>query len=212
MKVGVIIPDRRDRPELLDHCIKMIKTQTRKADIVNVINFVPTSNVPDLTKRVRLGFEWAKENGCDCVLIMENDDYYSENYIESMVKGWIENDKPEIFGTDYTYYYHIFKRKFNKLVHPNRASLMNTLISCDALIKFPNDSEVYLDMVLWEQLKGKTFTPKEPIAIGIKHGIGLCGGNGHDKMVYKNEDFSLDFLNRHVDEESFYFYLSLKNA
>lgn len=210
MKVGVIIPDRGDRPELLSHCLKMIESQTRKADLIYTIDFKPTSKAPDLTKRVRLGFEWAKNEGCDCVLIMENDDYYSENYIETMVDEWIKAGRPELFGTAYTYYYHIFKRQYNKIDHPKRASLMNTLISCKADISFPKDDYVFLDLVLWRQMQGVTFKPRQPISIGIKHGIGLCGGVGHDKMQYKNDDFDLEFLNLHVDEQSFYFYQNLK--
>ena len=212
MKVGVIIPDRGDRPELLSHCLKMIESQTMKAYKVFLVDFKPKSKTPDLTKRIRKGFELAKDSGCDCVLIMENDDYYSKDYIETMVNAWIKEGRPELLGVGYTYYYHIFKRQYNKLIHPSRASLMNTLISCDTIIKYPSDDYIYLDLILWHQLRGATFIPKEPISIGIKHGIGLCGGNGHNAMIYKNNDFELDFLNNHVDEESFYFYLNLKNA
>jgi len=209
MVVGVIIPDRRDRKSLLNHCLFMIGGQTRQPDFIELVNFNPTNEKTDLTKRIRLGFESLKLKGCDCVLIMENDDFYSSNYIAMMLFSWQQIGKPLIFGTDHTYYYHIFKKEYSLLKHSGRASLMNTLISCKAFINWPNDNEVFLDTFLWKQLKGKTFSPTKPISIGIKHGIGLCGGSGHDKMRFQFKDKDFDFLQQHTDIESFNFYKSL---
>ena len=93
--------------------------------------------------------------------------------------------------------------------HPKRASLMNTLIKCDAQIDWPKDEEVFLDLNLWKQLEGKTFNPAFMISIGIKHGQGLCGGRGHSSMNYNNDDPDWDYLKKHVDPESFKFYSSI---
>ena len=128
LKVGVIIPDRGDRPDFLKHCLSMMDKQTRKPDFIEVVNYEPKGHGYDLTQRVRHGFE-KLQNKCDCVLIIENDDWYSPNYIYIMVNAWEDAGMPAIFGTAYTYYYHIGKKEYRKLLHPNRASLMNTLIS-----------------------------------------------------------------------------------
>jgi len=211
MVIGVLIPDRNDRPDFLNHCLSMIRKQTLKANHIQLVNYPARTKDFDLTQRVRFGIEVLKEAGCDCILIMENDDWYSETYIETMVNAWINEGKPDIFGTEYTFYYHLHKRAYNLLEHKGRASLMNTLISSNAVIKFPPDNEVYLDLVLWKELSGKTFKPIKPIALGIKHGVGLCGGNGHNSMKYKNEDNGLSFLGSIVDQESFRFYKNIIN-
>lgn len=210
VNVGVLIPDRNDRPQFLEHLFKMLDGQTMQGFKIELVNFKATSNAPDLTKRVRIGFEKLKAQGCDCVLIMENDDYYSANYIETMVNKWVAVGKPELLGTDYTYYYHIFKGKYRLLKHPNRASLMNTLISCSITPDWCEDNEVYLDLHLWKRHKGVAFTPKQPIAIGIKHGIGKCGGNGHNGMQMTNDENEiLHFIAK--DSLEFYAKLKLQN-
>lgn len=206
--VGVLIPDRNDRQQFLEHLFKMLDNQTKQGFKIELVNFKATSSAPDLTKRVRIGFERLKSMRCDCVLIMENDDYYSPNYIETMVYGWINAGKPELFGTDYTYYYHIFKGAYRLLKHPNRASLMNTLISCEINPEWCEDSEVYLDLHLWKQYKGLTFSPIQPIAIGIKHGIGKCGGNGHHTMQMTNKENEILHF---ISKESLEFYAKLKS-
>jgi hypothetical protein len=209
MKIGVLVPDRNDRPLFLRQCLRMIGGQTLKPDFVFVVNYEPSSEEFDLTQRVRRGFETLKNNGADVVLIMENDDFYSVNYIETMVQEFKKSGEPFIFGTDFTIYYHIKKREFRKLSHPGRASLMNTLLRVDAPIIWPSDSEIYLDLFLWSQIKGKTFSPKEIISLGIKHGFGLCGGSGHVLMRFDNQDFNFKFLKSVVDEERFKFYSSI---
>jgi hypothetical protein len=211
--IGVLIPDRNDRPQFLEHLFKMLEGQTMQPNFIELVNFPATSEAPDLTKRVRIGFETLKAKGCDCVLIMENDDWYSCHYIERMVNGWLNFNRPDLFGIDYTYYYHIFKNQYRLLKHPNRASLMNTLISCAITPNWCNDSEVYLDLHLWKKHKGTTFTPSQtkPIAIGIKHGIGKCGGNGHEGMIYNYNDNYLDILRNFTDLDSLEFYTKLKS-
>jgi len=208
MKIGVIIPDRNDRPKFLEHCKLMLSKQTMQPTFIEVVNFVnPTDNF-DLTQRVRIGFDRLK-NLCHCVLIIENDDYYSENYIETMVNKWIELGKPDLLGTDYTYYYHIFKKQYRKLIHKGRASLMNTLINTKLNVNWCDNNDIFLDLHLWKKHKGLTFTPETPISVGIKHGIGLCGGSGHNRMVLTENDEDSKVLKSLVDKESFEFYNKL---
>lgn len=209
MKVAVVIPDRGDRPKFLRQCKKMLKRQTRKPDAVYLMNFGPTSSAFDLTKRVRLGFEKAKRNGFDCVLIIENDDYYSEDYIETMVSKWQELGRPNLLGIDSTTYYHLKKRAWRTMDHKNRSSLFTTLISCKAEFDFPSDNEVFLDLYLWGVLKGKTFSTDKKLAIGIKHGVGKCGGKGHSTFIYTENDPYMSQLEKWTDENSFIFYINL---
>lgn len=212
MVVGVIIPDRNDRPKFLNHLFWMLERQTTKPDFVELVNYEPISAVPDLVPRIRQGFNSLKAKGCDVVLIMENDDYYSEDYIETMLTFWILNGKPDLFGTNSTIYYHVGRREFRTLRHEGRASLMNTLINTKSEMVYPEDSEVYLDMFIWKRMKGISFDPRRVISVGIKHGVGLCGGNGHNGMKFTDRDYSLDFLSSVVDKESAKFYKQFYNA
>ena len=66
-----------------------------------------------------------------------------------------------------------------------------------------------LDMRLW--LFAKSFQCKfvdNVGAIGIKHGIGLCGGRGHQFNPNYVKDSGMWDLKRQVREESFEFYKS----
>jgi hypothetical protein len=89
---------------------------------------------------------------------------------------------------------------------------MNTLINTKLDVNWCDNNEVYLDLHIWKKHNGMTFTPEVPIAVGIKHGIGLCGGNGHNGMQFQENDNRMEFLEMLVDKESFNFYKSLINA
>jgi hypothetical protein len=227
MKIACIIPDRSDRPQFLEHCRKMLQRQTVQISHCELVNFSATSDKPDITQRYRIGYE----NVCklvpnvDVIFFIENDDYYAPDYIEKMLLAWVQNDKPDLFGTSYTYYYHICLNAYFKMTHPERASAMNTMIKPYLKINWPADNEVYTDLHLWlydHVLSGtkKTWTPEIPISIGIKHGVGLCGGRHHNDRLgrYKmaggwgnesasgHEDLMCSFLKAHTDKESFEFY------
>lgn len=205
MKIGCIIPDRRDRPKFLEHCLFMINRQSRMPDKILVMNDKPLNNKPDLTYRIRSGFDQLKDE-CDLIFVIENDDWYSENYIEIMSNKWLELGRPELFGIAQTTYYHIQKREHKTWQH-NHSSLFCTVISSKAEINWPKDTEVFLDMHLWKTVKNKyIWIPKELIVIGIKHGEGLCGGKGHTTLKYDHVDPYMTLLSRLVDSESLEFY------
>lgn len=210
MRILAIIPDRGDRPEFLGNCLRMIKNQTIECNIL-IQNQKPLSDECDITYRYRTGYEQASKFNYDCILFIENDDWYASNYIETMVKNWISNGKPDIFGTNYTYYYHIGLKKFHKLFHPRRASAMNTLIKQGLEINWGKDNYPYTDIVLWNQLKGVTFSPDPIISVGIKHNIGKSGGHYHNNRfeLYQNDDSEFEFLKSTLDTESFTFYKNL---
>jgi hypothetical protein len=86
---------------------------------------------------------------------------------------------------------------------------MNTLINTNLDVNWCDDNDVFLDLHLWKKHKGITFTPEKPISLGIKHGIGLCGGSGHNRMVLTEHDNRMEFLELLVDSESFKFYKKL---
>ena len=225
IKIGVIIPDRNDRPLFLANCLRMIESQTVKPDIIELVNdptpdHIP-SDKPDITWRYRTGYERLRDKGLDCILFMENDDWYAQDFIENMTRNWHIYGRPNIFGTNYTIYYHIMLRKYDKLDHFRRSSAMSTLIKPDLTINWGDDVNPYTDSWLWSRCKlgGITFTPSKHICIGIKHGVGMAGGRYHtdeftisgikksgDFARFKTDDQHFEFLCSQMDSESYKFY------
>lgn len=213
MKIGVIIPDRGDRPEFMANCLRMIESQTMQPTDINHVKHSPVFNTCDITQRYRIGYHYFDGQEFDCILLMENDDYYAPDYIETMVKEWEKHGRPDIFGTAYTIYYHIGMKSWHRMDHARRSSAMNTLIKPDLNIKWPVDHEPYTDIHLWQQLKAnsRTFTPENHISIGIKHGVGLTGGQYHTTKLDRSTESDAYFytLQSWLDEESFNFYKSV---
>lgn len=212
LRIGVIIPDRNDRPEFLANCFRMLQSQKVKPDVVRIVNYAPLSDECDITPRYRQGYEYFNENEpVDVIFLIENDDYYHPEYIETMLSEWQKHGKPDIFGTNYTIYYHIGILAMDKFNHLRRASAMNTMLKSGLEIKWPADNDPYTDLHLWKQLKGVVIDPGKIISIGIKHGISKTGGQYHSTKLerYKTKDPEMEWLRENTDELSFNFYKSL---
>jgi len=211
LKIGIIIPDRGDRPELLKNCLRMLENQTVAPTEICVVNEPPKdAEICDITYRYRIGYDHFRGKNFDCILLIENDDWYHPKYIERMVEKWLELDQPDLCGHQYTVYYHIAKRAWLQLDHFRRSSAMNTLIKPDLNFKWCVDHEPYTDIYLWMKsgLKGITWMPFTHLCLGIKHGIGKSGGAFHTTYLnrFQNQDPNFDFLKQHMDHESFQFY------
>lgn len=211
MKVGVLIPTRGNRPQFLQQALKMLERQLLTVDFVEVVDDKPISNEKDITWRYRIGCERLVKKGADIIFFWEDDDYYSNNYLLKMWDGWNENGRPKLFGLNSTIYYHLKLKKWRRFEHPGRASAFCTMVTKDIVdFKWPNDSEPYMDLFLWKGLTGKA-VDLGTIAVGIKHNVGLCGGNGHSSTgMYKLPDTSrMSWLSSIVDPEGMEFYRSL---
>lgn len=210
MKIAVLIPDRNDRPNFLQNCLRMIDNQTLKPDIIELVNFIPTDSKCDITKRYRIGYDNLRNKEVDIICLIENDDYYHPEYIETMVNKWVESEKPDLLGTNNTIYYHLYLNKYFTMRHNTRSSAMNTLIKPDLNFKWCNDNEAYTDIHLWRTLTGIIFEPNKIISLGIKHGNGLCGGRTHTDNLHRfvNNDENYLFLKSIMDKESLKFYIN----
>lgn len=217
MRIGVIIPDRGDRPEFLKNCLRMMGAQTLRPDIVEVIAppGVPVGNGRDITKRYRIGYD-RLSGRVDVIAFIENDDWYSPDYLRVMAGAWADMGRPAIFGTNYTVYYHLKIGAYFTMTHNTRSSAMSTMIKPGLNITWPVDHEPFTDMHLWSHVgqmdtirqRGAVFNPGKHICLGMKHGIGLCGGFNHAERLnrYRFPDHDQKFLRENLDEESFKFY------
>lgn len=209
MKLAVLIPDRGDRPLFLENCLRMLKAQTLQPDIIEIVNDPPLSADRDITWRYRTGYDRLRKKGVTLIALWENDDYYHPTYLETMVSHWNDQGCPDIIGQQYTIYYHIREFASFTFNHKMRSSAMNTLLRADMDFKWCPDNEPFTDIHLWTVLKGVTIYPAKIICIGIKHGIGLCGGRSHiDRLLRyeKGKDHDLRFLKANMDKVSFDFY------
>lgn len=213
IKIGVIIPDRGDRPRFMQNCIRMLKAQTLQPLIIIKVDDAPLNERCDITWRYKKGYEILRKKGLDLIAFIENDDWYRNDYLETMAEEWKKQGQPDILGTNYTIYYHIKAFAHFTMHHLTRSSAMSTVIKPDLDFKWCADDEPYTDMHLWCELKGIVFNPQKHICLGIKHGEGLCGGWAHqDRMHrYVNIDTDLKLLRDNMDEESFNFYTNYFN-
>ncbi len=208
LKIGVIIPDRNDRPLFLENCLRLIKQQTIQPACIEVVNYQAISDDVDITQRYRIGYDLLRGKDLDVIALIENDEWYSPDYLEIITKAWFSSGRPDIFGTDYTIYYHIKLFAHFTMWHMSRSSAMSTLIKPDLNFEWCADNEPYTDMHLWETLKGCTFHPEKNICMGIKHGVGKCGGTGHTNKLHRFNESDADkkILSDLMDIESFEFY------
>lgn len=223
IKIGVLTPTRsNERAKLLDHAKLQMAHQTLQPDIVLLADYEPESDKKDITQRYRRGFEnLFNEENCTVVICWEDDDYYKRNYIETIVKLWDAHKRPTMFGYDNSYYYNINDQKWFNVRHPGRSSMMNTLVTKDVIKdkwNFPDD-DPWTDFRLWTTIKNVKAIKHDLVScIGIKHNIGMVGGNNHE-TIYQNaskkdiiDDEGMMWLERQTDNKSISLYRSLSKT
>lgn len=221
MKVGIIIPDRGDRPHFLDHCLTLLSKQTVTPDCVVFMTYKPESSEKDITQRYRRGYDRLRDTDVDVIFLLESDDFYSPIYIETMLREWNAVGQPELFGLTSTIYYHIGIRKYFTMHHTERSSAMCTMVKPDLNFNWCPDNEPYTDTHIWmsarhadtgKELTRAQYTPPTPICLGIKNfHPGLTGGNMHNDRLDRYDRFgSADpdcrYLDSVVDPVSLEFY------
>lgn len=219
LKVGIIIPDRGDRPEFMTNCIRMVRSQTisqpfegnKMEQITCKVSMNPINDDVDITMRYKYGYDFFKDMNVDVIALIENDDYYAPDYLETMLKEWEKAGLPDLFGTSYTIYYHLKLRKYFTMRHEQRSSAMSTLIKPGLNITWPLDHDPYTDQWLWMKddigiKTKKIFEPSHIICVGMKHGEGLCGGANHTDKLHRYINDDNRFLENTLDAESFKFY------
>lgn len=209
MSILIITPDRGDRPQLLEHCKQQVSNFASKHEHL-MVNYHAHNGNPDLTDRIKFGVDAANDGGFEWVVIVENDDAYPQDYILRM---WPHFDRSDFIGCEFTYYANLRNRTWERSMHPNHSSLFTTAFRVSAMkdFKWKLAHKVFLDLDIWRYARKGGFkrTFIDLGAIGIKHGIGLCGGKGH-VQTFKNKDPELTWLKSKVTPESFEFYSKLE--
>lgn len=211
MKIGIITPTRSDRPELLEYCKKQVAQFDPAPHEHIIVDYRPKSSDFDLVARVREGIAEAHRRSCDIVVIVEDDDYYPTYFLRpyKQLRGNFM-----LAGDPQSIYYQLGTRSYTIHRHPGRASLFTTAINLeqwDGRFKWPAPNENQLDFAIWRHaaanLKKVRFIHTG--AVGIKHMIGLCGGNGHRHKLPET-DPNYAYLKSVVSADAFDFYMSLR--
>lgn len=208
MRVGVIMPHRNDRPKFLEQFHRILSRQTLQPEIVEIVDYEPKSDSVDITERYKYGYDKLRGKGLDVIAFLEIDDWYSNDYLETMVNGWNSHGRPKMFGLDYTIYYHLCVEKSFVFKHDKRSSMMSTLMIPDLNIEWCKDDYPYTDSYLWKTIGGKLFNPRKDIALGLKHGLSLCGGKFHSENLDRYKEKWID-LKKFVGEEDWNFYRTI---
>lgn len=214
---AVIIPTRGDRPALLQRAGYLLGRQTLQPSQVFVIDYPPASDAPDLVQRIREGMRCARKAGIDFVYIWEDDDYYPPTYLEMHHQKVMRNTKA--IGYAFSWYYHIGRKMYHILSHYKRSALFSTGFSISGIEKYPwpADDCLQLDFHLWDWLHHESaswnlvlhISHQAPHPIGIKHGIGKCGGVGHTTLNYDHADPDWQWLTTHTSSYDVEFYKNL---
>jgi len=207
MKIGTVTPTLGNRPKFLNFLKSRLERQTRKSDYSVFIDYQNTSGAVDIKERFVKGISECFANGCDLVLMIEDDDYYPLTYIEEMTAAWARLGKPNLFGVKTTTYYHIESNRFVNMA-PSHCSAFCSALAKGANYNVGENGSPYYDIALWKANKGVQVDINHP-PLGIKHGQGVCGGVGHNpnaRLYGNNIDKELLLLKQRVDAEAFGFY------
>lgn len=213
MKIGIIIPDRCDRPKMTDNIWWQI-SQQKGVDkmVIAHINYPPRHEGYDITERYIEGYNKLRGQNIDMIACIENDDWYHPEYLITMFNEYERLRRPDIFGIEYTYYYHLKIKFYFKYLHAGRASMMCTCLKPDIEFNWPAPNVRFVDMWLWTHhekwpVKTKVWNPEKVLAIGMKgHGEGKFGGTGHDNKMYRYVIPDDGFLENNLSEEQLNFF------
>lgn len=217
MKIGILIPDKKDRPIFLSKCLQYISRQSHQDFVLRIVDDEPPEYLKDkvdIAYRYQLGFyDLFKNQQCDVVMCMENDDWYSSHYIRIMLREWENAGKPDIFGLESSIYYHL-SGNYSIFHHSGRSSMNTTMVTKRILSHKFDYSNPYLDSDIWTSrylnrigLIKKTVKLNEVICIGIKHGRTLIGGAGHnsDWTRYTTKDPEMKQLSTWIGQDAAFY-------
>jgi len=143
----------------------------------------------------------------DKILIWEDDEYYSPEYIERMSE-WL--DQYELVGIGNSRYYHIGSLGYHVHQNQKHASLAQTGFRISMLPEFESllgGRDNFLDIPLWKSNAAKRiYTDDPPLYVGIKGMPGRNGiGAGHNpKYCYRKHDGDFHVLRQWCRHSSVY--------
>lgn len=135
------------------------------------------------------------------LLIIEDDDYYSPDWLSKAAR-WLLND--DLVGESRAIYYNIAKRKYKIHNNTSHSSLCSTALKGQAIESFKNTlmhRKDLIDLYLWRNFNGKKSIYNSHSVIGIKGIPGRLGiGYGHRNDFNGQFDFNGSELRSFIGE------------
>jgi len=122
-----------------------------------------------------------KHTDADYILVVEDDDWYSSNYIEIMLKKLKEYD---LVGNSPAIYYHLSRKLYRNIKNFEHSSLAQTGFKGKLkpfVISIAEQGRPMIDLALWRSFSGnKTILQNEGLHVSVKGLPGESGiGMGH---------------------------------
>lgn len=167
-----------------------------------------TKGKHSLVLKLRNLFAHQKMITGDAIVIIEDDDWYSADYLETVI-GWFNSGNYDLVGEGRAIYYNVLKRTWSIHSNMTHCSLCQSSFKRSLFDQIPNilnDTCPFVDVRLWNMKGAKKYIhePKEfdRTLIGIKGMYGINGGygNGHNR-IDSNLDLNLDYLGKNIGSE-----------
>lgn len=167
-----------------------------------------TKGRQSLVLKMRNLFEHQEMITGDAVVMIEDDDWYSRDYLEKII-GWFNSGTYDLVGEGRALYYNVLKRTWSIHSNMGHCSLCQTSFKRNLFSEMSNilrDVCPFVDVRLWNMKKAskKIHEPKdfERTLIGIKGMYGVNGGygNGHNR-IDGVRDHTLEFLTKNIGAE-----------
>lgn len=155
------------------------KPMLRELDEVTLIQLTARPREITLVRNLLAALDAVK---FDLILIVEDDDWYSDQYVHGMSEILRDHD---MAGCSESRYYHVPSRRYRILKHPGRSSLCHTGFRRSQLPRLREICEKarnpFVDVPFWEEtMRVPGCLRRDPLCIGIKGMPGRDGiGVGH---------------------------------
>ncbi len=181
----LVVTDGKDKIES-DAISQLIKSKNKRVEGVNSLGANILLALPHIES--------------DNVLFIEDDDWYSANYVQYYYDAL---SKYDLFGQGCAKYYNIKYNNYHIHKNTQHVSLCQTGIKTNLLLQnqelFLNEKPFY-DIDLWKLGCNKYIEPKSTLCVGIK-GLHEGLGIGHQNNVWWQRDNNDNVLQGFIGED-----------
>lgn len=214
MRIGVVIPTRGDRPDLMKRSLYYLDRQSITPDRLEIVNHKPFTGDCDITQRFRYGITKLYKD-VDIIIMWEDDDWYIEDFIAKTVELWEMNPHCEMIGFSGHLYYNINSQIYSRFRGGVIPPMATTSIASSYVDKmsWPTDTTASTDLYIWRKCNKYFRYGQEDKFwhIGIKHGIGKTVTSSHSRLT-GTKDIDFEYLRANISAEDFLFYEALANG
>ena len=225
----VLITPTGGRKKQFKLCQQWMRNQTYKGDVTWIIvdDVIPKTSISKKisnwniieinpkpawkggmntqSRNLKAGIDILKDiKDIEAVFIIEDDDYYSPNYLVEMLKRLKGFDAA---GEINTVYYHIPAKRYLECHNRRHSSLFQTVFTMQGVSVFKNSLNTkFIDVEFWRNIKSKNLFYEGNLSVGIKGLQGRPGiGIGHKEHRLREADINGEMLKELIGEDIKYY-------